>query len=223
MFPNDPLIKKLSFFAFLFNTLLVIVWALITQIGLCSLTAFGISRLVSRKTSKILMFYFLFTVMIPFMCIIMPQLIMMQKIHAVDNYAAMLLPYLYPAAFYIFLFKGFFDRLPQSLFDAANIDGASQWYAFTRICMPLSKPIISVIAINIIVAAWGDFTWYLMAANKPELWTINLALYSISTGMNSEHNLMFGLSVVTIIPVMAVTLIFSKQIKESLANAGIKG
>ena len=89
--------------------------------------------------------------------------------------------------------------------------------------MPLSKPIISVIAINIIVAAWGDFTWYLMAANKPELWTINLALYSISTGMNSEHNLMFGLSVVTIIPVMAVTLIFSKQIKESLANAGIKG
>ena len=48
-------------------------------------------------------------------------------------------------------------------------------------------------------------------------------LYSISTGMNSEHNLMFGLAVVTIIPVMAVTLIFSKQIKESIANAGIKG
>ena len=223
MFPDDPLIEKLSFFAFLFNTLLVILWALITQIGLCSLTAFGISRLVGRKTGKILMFYFLFTLMIPFMCIIMPQLIMMQGIHAVDNYAAMLLPYLYPAAFYIFLFKGFFDRLPQSLFDAANIDGASQWYAFTRICMPLSKPIISVIAINVIVAAWGDFTWYLMAANKPELWTINLALYSISTGMNSEHNLMFGLSVVTIVPVMAVTLIFSKQIKESIANAGIKG
>ena len=223
MFPDDPIIEKLSFFAFIFNTLLVMVWAAITQVGLCSLTAFAISRLVSRKAAKILMFYFLFTLMIPFMCIVMPQLIMMQNINAVDNYAAMLLPYLYPAAFYIFLFKGFFDRLPQSLFDAANIDGASQWYAFTKICMPLSKPIIAVMTINVIVSAWGDFTWYLMAANKPELWTINLALYSISTGMQSEHNLMFGLSVVTILPVLGITLFFSKQIKESIANAGIKG
>lgn len=223
MFSEFPIIQNFSFFAFIFNTLIVIIWAVITQVGLCSLTAFGISRLVGRTAGKIIMFFFLITMMIPFMSIIMPQLIMMQRIGAIDNYAAMLLPYLYPSAFYIFLFKGFFDRLPQSLFDAAEIDGASKWYAFTRLAIPLSKPIIAVVTINAIVAAWGDFTWYLVAANRPELWTINLALHSISTTMQSDHNVLFGLSIVTILPILALTLIFSRQIKESIMGAGIKG
>ena len=223
MFPTVPIIAKYSFFAFIFNTLLVMATAVVTQVGLCSLTAFGLSRLFSKKMSNILMMYFLVTMMIPFICIALPQLIMMKNWGMVNTYGAMLLPYLYPAAFFIFLFRGFFDRLPQSLFDAAQIDGASHFYCYTRICMPLSKPIIAVITLNVIVNAWGDFFWYLLSANQSNLWTINLALYGIANMVNTKTNISMGLSFMSILPVLVVMLVFSNKIKESIAYAGIKG
>lgn len=223
MFPTVPIIAKYSFFAFIFNTLLVMATAVVTQVGLCSLTAFALSRLFSKRMSNILMMYFLVTMMIPFICIALPQLIMIKNWGMVNTYGAMLLPYLYPAAFFIFLFRGFFDRLPQSLFDAAQMDGASHFYSYTRICMPLSKPIIAVITLNVIVNAWGDFFWYLLSANQSNLWTINLALYGISNLISTKTNISMGLSFMSILPVLIVMLIFSNKIKESIAYAGIKG
>lgn len=223
MYYDIPKIAKYSFFAFFFNTVLVIGWALITQVGLCSLTAYSLSRLFSRRMSNMLMLYFLGTLMVPFICILIPQALLMKSIGAMNNYGAMLLPYLCPAAFFIFLFKGFFDRLPQDLLDAAKIDGASEIYVYGRIAIPLSKSIIAVIALNVFVNAWNDFFWYLYAANTHSLWTINLALYNISMNTTTKQNVIFGLSFMTILPVIILSLVFSKQIKASLVGAAIKG
>lgn len=223
MYNTVPSIAKYSFLAFLFNTVLVVVWAVIVQISLCTLTAFALSRLFKKKIADMIIFYFLVTMMIPFICILVPQMILLKSIGAMNNYAAMLLPWLYPAPFFIYLFKVFFDRLPQSLFDAAMIDGASAWYSYTKICLPLSKPIIAVLTLSTIMNAWGDFFWYLMAANRTHLWTINLALYSISSDPTTKQNISMGLAFVTIMPVILLALIFSKQIKESIASSGIKG
>ena len=223
MYPNEANIQKYSLFAFLFNTLIVMGWAVLTQIGLCSITAYSLSRLFSRRMSKILMMFFLITMMIPFMCIVLPQMIMMKGIDSLNNYRAMLLPYLYPSAFYIFLFKGFFDQLPQDLLDAARIDGASQFYTFTRICMPLSKSITALLVLNVLVSAWNDFYWYLRAANRTNLWTINLALYNISNNPMSKTNVTMGIAFLTILPVILLTIVFQRQIKESVISAGIKG
>lgn len=73
----------------------------------------------------------------------LPQLIMYREMGAYNNYAALLLPFLYPYGFYVYLYKGFFDQIPGSYFEAAELDGAGSFYLYTRICMPLSKPIIS--------------------------------------------------------------------------------
>lgn len=223
LFSNDPFIKQYSFFAFLFNTLLVIVWAILTQVGLGALTGYGLAKLFGKKASNAFMLYFLITTMIPFISVLVPQLILMKNMGAYNNYGAMLLPYLYPAAFFVFLFRGFFDRLPSSLFEAARIDGASEWYTFIRICLPLSKPIIAVITLNTIVNAWNDFFWYYMSANKTSLWTINLALFNISVNTASKQNVVMGLSFITILPIILLALIFSEQIKNSVVHAGIKG
>lgn len=223
MYATVPAIADYSLLAFLFNTVMVMLWAVLTQIGLCSTSAYALSRLFSRRMSKILMMFFLVTMMIPFICILLPQMLMMKQLGAMNNYAAMLLPYLYPAAFYIFLFKGFFDRLPQDLLDAAKMDGASQFYIFTRICMPLSKSITALLVLNVIVSAWNDFFWYLSAANRTNLWTINLALYSISTNPMTKTNVSMGIAFMTILPVILLTLIFQRQIKESVISSGIKG
>ncbi|MDF2611156.1 MAG: hypothetical protein K0R92_2630 [Lachnospiraceae bacterium] len=223
MYRDVPSIAKYSFLAFVFNTLLVMVWAFLTQVGICSLTAYSLSRLFSRKMSKILLLYFLGTMMIPFMCTLIPQALFMSRIGARNNYGAMLLPYLYPAATYIVLFKGFFDRLPQDLLDAAKVDGASELYVYSRLVMPLSKSITAVVALNVIISAWNEFFWFNFAANATRLWTINVALYNISGSPVIESNALLGLSFITILPVITLSLIFSNKIKESLIGAALKG
>lgn len=222
VFKTDPTIAKYGFMAFFFNTVIVLIWAVITQVGLASLTAYPISKLLNKKTGDRVMMFFLLTLMIPFISILIQQLVLLKSWGMYDNYAAMLFPWLYPAGFYIYLFKGFFDKIPSALFDAARIDGASEWYVFTRVCMPLSTPIISVIALYTFLSAWNDFFWYWQVAKKASLWPINVAIYNI-TATNTKANFTMGLAAITIVPILLVTILFSKKIKENVVNAGIKG
>ncbi len=223
LFKNIPAIKKYSFLAFMFNTVLTFVWAVICQVGLCSVSAYPLSKLLRKKVADMVLLYFLATLMIPFVCIMIPQLLLMKDMGMYNNYAGMLFPWLLPSPFYIYLFKGFFDRIPSAYFDAARIDGASELYTFLNICIPISKPIIALIALQSFITGWGDFFWYFLVANKQDLWTLNVAIYTIAKSTQVRQNLLMGLSIVTILPVLAVTAVFSKQIKASVIFSGIKG
>lgn len=223
MYKNIPSIQKYSFFAFMFNTVITLVFAIVCEVVICSITAYPLSKLLSKKTSDKVLLYFLVTLMIPFVCIMIPQLILVKSWGMYNNYGGMLITWLYPYPFYIYLFKGFFDRIPNAYFDAARMDGSGELNTFLKICIPMSKPIITLIALQTFVGAWGDFFWYFLVANKPELWTLNVAVYTISKTSQVRQNMMMGLSVVTILPVLIITAIFSKQIKASIMSSGIKG
>lgn len=223
LYHRNPVIAQYSFFAFMFNTILVLTWAVLTQVVLCAITAFPLSRLLPKKTANRMLLFFLGTTMIPFVAVMIPQFTMFKSMGFYDNYAALLLPHLLPYGFFVYLYKGFFDNLPGSLFEAARIDGASNFYMFFRICMPLSKPIISVIALQTFLANWNDFFWAWMVTEKQNLWTLNVALYNISKVQSVKPNFVMGLSVLTIVPVLLLTILFSNQIKQSIATAGIKG
>ena len=223
LYSNNAIIKNFSFLVFLFNTAIVLIWAMLTQVTLCAITAFPLSRLLPRKTSKIMLLFFLGTTMIPFVSVMIPQFTMFHSMGFYDNYAAILLPHLLPYGFFVYLYKGFFDNLPESLFEAARMDGASNLYLFFNICIPLSKPIISVIALQTFLSNWNDFFWAWMVTEDQKLWTLNVALYNISKITSVKPNFIMGLSLLTIVPVLLITILFSNQIKESIAAAGIKG
>lgn len=126
-------------------------------------------------------------------------------------------------AFYVYLFKGFFDRIPHSYFEAARLDGASNLYLYASICMPLSKPIIALIALQVFLGNWNDFFWAWLVTEKQDLWTLNVALYNISNNVSTKQNALMGIAFVTILPVILLSLIFSKQLKESIMASGVKG
>lgn len=218
-------IRKYSFLAFIFNTCLTFVWAVVCQVVLCSLTAYPLARLLSKKVSNYVMIFFLITMMIPFVSIMVPQMLLVKDMGMMNNYGGMLVTWLLPAPFYIFLFKGFFERLPSAFFEAAEIDGSTALNTFLKICIPMSKPIITMIALQSFISGWGDFFWYYLIANKPNLWTLNVAIYTMGAakGAVMRQNFLMGLSLITILPVLGVTAIFSKQIKASVIGSGIKG
>ena len=214
IYPENTQIAKMGFMTFVFNSIIVIGFAMIAQVILCSVCAFVISRQLSERAGKFVLLFFLGGMMVPFASIMLPQLIMYRQMGAYNNYAALLLPFLYPYGFYVYLYKGFFDQIPGSYFEAASLDGAGSIYLYTKICMPLSKPIISLIALQTFIGNWNDFFWAWLVTEDQNLWTLNVALYNISNNMGTKQNALMGLAVVTITPVILLSILFSKQLKQ---------
>ena len=223
IYPQSERVVKYGFLTFVMNSVIVIGFAMIAQVILCSVCAFVISRLLSQRAGKFVLMFFLGGMMIPFASIMLPQLIMYREMGAYNNYAALLLPFLYPYGFYVYLYKGFFDQIPGSYFEAAALDGAGSWYLYSRICMPLSKPIISLIALQTFIGNWNDFFWAWLVTEDQNLWTLNVALYNISNNAGTKQNALMGLAVVTITPVILLSILFSRQLKQSIAASGVKG
>ena len=223
IYPQSERVVKYGFLTFVMNSVIVIGFAMIAQVILCSVCAFVISRQLSPRAGKFVLLFFLGGMMVPFASIMLPQLIMYRDMGAYNNYAALLLPFLYPYGFYVYLYKGFFDQIPGSYFEAASLDGAGSWYLYTRICMPLSKPIISLIALQTFIGNWNDFFWAWLVTEDQKLWTLNVALYNISNNVATKQNALMGLAVVTITPVILLSILFSKQLKQSIVASGVKG
>lgn len=223
IYPNSERIARLGFMTFVYNSVIVIGFAMIAQVFLCSVCAFVISRQLSEKAGKLVLLFFMGGMMIPFASIMLPQLIMYRQMGAYNNYAALLLPFLYPYGFYVYLYKGFFDQIPGSYFEAAALDGAGSIYLYREICMPLSKPIISLIALQTFIGNWNDFFWAWLVTEDQKLWTLNVALYNISNNLGTKQNALMGLSVLTITPVILLSILFSKQLKQSVVASGVKG
>ena len=223
IYPQSERIAKMGFMTFVLNSVIVIGFAMIAQVLLCSVCAFVISRQLSERAGKAVLLFFLGGMMVPFASIMLPQLIMYREMGAYNNYAALLLPFLYPYGFYVYLYKGFFDQIPGSYFEAAKLDGAGSFYLYKRICMPLSKPIISLIALQTFIGNWNDFFWAWLVTEDQNLWTLNVALYNISNNAGTKQNALMGLAVVTITPVILLSILFSKQLKQSIVASGVKG
>lgn len=223
IYRGNETIQRFGFMTFVMNSVIVIGFAMIAQMILCSVCAFVISKKLSRRAGKFVLLFFLGGMIIPVASVMLPQLIMYKQMGAYNNYAALLLPFLYPFGFYVYLYKGFFDQIPFSYFEAGELDGAGSIYLYSKICMPLSKPIIALIALQTFIGNWNDFFWAWLVTEDQRLWTLNVASYNISNNVATKQNAIMGLSVITITPVLILSVLFSKQLKKSIISSGVKG
>lgn len=126
-------------------------------------------------------------------------------------------------AYYVIIFKSFFDDIPQSLLEAGKLDGCSDMKAFTKIVFPLSKPIISTMIILSFSGAWGNFFWPYMVLKKPELQTIMVRIYSMQQDTSIGINTLLLAISFSIIPPAILFMIFQKRIMNGFVMSGIKG
>jgi multiple sugar transport system permease protein len=125
-------------------------------------------------------------------------------------------------AFYVVLFKNFFDELPQSLIEAAKIDGATDFTIFMKIAVPLSKAIIMVIVMYAVNAAWSDFLLpYLTLKNSPYE-TVMVRLFQFRGSRANDVDILRGI-VFAVLPPIGLFFIFQKQITQVALQSGIKG
>lgn len=125
-------------------------------------------------------------------------------------------------AYNIMLFRNFFDSIPMSYLESARIDGCSNISAFAKIIMPLSKPIIMVVSIFSITGSWGNFMWPYLLVGNTDKEPVAVMLYRLRTAnlMENEYLMILMLS---IIPMIVIYALFSKQIMGGVSMSGIKG
>lgn len=127
-------------------------------------------------------------------------------------------------AFYVLIFKSFFDSIPQSLIEAARLDGCTSLGIFFRVMLPLSKPVLMVIAIFTINASWSDFFWpYLVLGSRSELYTVMVKIFYMAGSSGYSEDIQVVALIFTIIPPTILFLFFQRYIMSGFTLSGIKG
>ena len=127
-------------------------------------------------------------------------------------------------AFYVLIFKSFFDSIPQSLIEAARLDGCTNLGIFFRVMLPLSKPVLMVIAIFTINASWSDFFWpYLVLGSRSELYTVMVKIFYMAGSSGYSEDIQVVALIFTIIPPTNLFLFFQRYIMSGFTLSGIKG
>ena len=213
--------NKANYPQLFFNTLKLTVVITILQIVTCSLAAYAFSKLVFPERDKIFILY-LATLMLPYQVVMIPQFSVIKIFGLTNTHMALILIQAFnPMG--VFLMKQFFDGIPNELSEAARIDGLNEFGIYSKIIMPLSKPVIGTLVILTSVSVWNDFLAPLIYINSRELYTIQLGLRNMISEFTAEYGPIMAASVISIIPILIVFLCFQSFFEQSLASSGVKG
>jgi multiple sugar transport system permease protein len=184
----------------LWVTVILVVATVLLTLTVNPLAAYALSRYNLPATYKILLFC-LATMAFPAEVTAIPNFLLMKKLHLLNTLWALILPGA-AAGFSIFLLKGFFDSLPQELYEAAEIDGASEYQMFTKICLPMSTPVLAVIGIWSFTAAYGSFMWAYIVCQDKNWWTLMVWLTQMQTW--APQSMIFAALVLASLPPLLV-------------------
>ena len=208
------------------NTMILVGAAVFGALVPCSLAAWGFARIPfpGRRTLFALL---LTTMMLPYVVQLIPLFIVFDRMGWVNTFWPLILPrVLGHNAFYIFLMRQFFRGIPVDLFDAARIDGASEFGVWWRIAMPMSLPVLAAVSIFAFQFAWDDFLWPLiyLGGNKQN-WTLAMGLNALKgfEGDENTMNVMMTFSTLMLMPMLLVFYFGQKYLVKGVSVAGLKG
>ena len=162
------------------------------------------------------------TMMIPGVVTLIPRYSMMQAFDWLDTYWALILPSVF-TPFGIFMMRQACEAIPNELLEAARIDGASEFYIFHRIVLPLLKNSIVSMAIFQFLWAWDDYLWPYLVIQSREKQLLSVALNLFSGRYSTDYAGLFAATSITIVPVIIFYIIFQKRFVEGVSASAVKG
>jgi multiple sugar transport system permease protein len=179
---------------------------------------------------------FLGTMMVPGQITLIPNYLVMKHIpffggndmfgnggHGwLDSYYGLILPGCV-SAFGVFLMRQYMQSIPDTLLDAARIDGASELRIFWQVVLPLCRPALAAMGIFTFTAAWEDFFWPLIITSSPEHYTAPLGLALFVVKNRTSWDVLMAGSVIATLPMVAVFMAFQRQFIQGIAMSGVKG
>ncbi len=214
--------EKMDFWPALANTTVITTLCVAGQILSCSLVGFGFARFKFRGRT-ILFMVMLSTMMLPAQVTMIPVFVLFRSLGLIDSFWPLIIPAWLASPFFVFMFRQFFSQIPEELIEAARIDGASNWRVYWQLMLPLSGPVIAIVAIYTFLSAWNDFMGPLIYLNSPGNRTLALALNAFKGQYGiSDANLLMAASVVCMLPCVILFFAAQKYFVESVAMTGLK-
>ena len=219
----SQLFGALPFFRFFWNTFL---YAGITIVGVCissSLVAYGFSRL--RWPGRDAVFYVMLTTLIlPFVCTLIPLFILYKHLGWIGSYLPLEVPTFFGSSvFSTFLLRQFFMTIPQSLSDAARIDGANEFYIYRRIILPLAKPAMATVILFQFIYCWNDFLGPLIYISNQSSYPLSLGLDLILGDYSTNWAWVMAGATAATAPIVILFFLTQRTFIQGLALTGTKG
>ncbi|MBL0884774.1 carbohydrate ABC transporter permease [Myceligenerans indicum] len=212
---------KGDMFTWLRNTMTVSVAVTFLQVTTGSFAAYGFAKTRFPGRDALFLLY-IGTIAVPWASYMIPQFQMISSWGLANTlYSIMLLQAF--GAFGVFLMKQYYESIPDSLCEAARIDGLSEYGIWWRIMLPLSVPALTSLTIITFVTTWNDYLGPLIYLRDRELWTIQLGLQRFVGDYNAEHALIMAGSVLSVLPIALVFLLGQRYFVQGIATTGVKG
>ncbi|GAA1851562.1 carbohydrate ABC transporter permease [Myceligenerans crystallogenes] len=203
------------------NTMLLSVVVTLLQVVTGSFAAYGFAKMRFPGRDALFLLY-IGTIAVPWQSYMIPQFQMLTSWGLSNTLWAIMLLQAF-GAFGVFLMKQYYESIPDSLSEAARIDGLSEYGIWWRIIMPLSVPALASLTIITFVQTWNDYLGPLIYLRDRELWTIQLGLQSFIGEYNTEHALIMTGSVLSVLPIAIIFLLGQRYFVQGIATTGVKG
>lgn len=162
------------------------------------------------------------TMMIPFAVTVLPLFRFVTLLGWADTYQALIIP-VCVSAFGIFLMRQFLEGIPNELIDAGRIDGASDWWIYLRIIVPLSAAPMSALAIFVFIGNWDSYFWPIVITYSETMYTLPVALASlVGWAGRPRYNLTLTGAVITVIPVLVFYAVAQRRFVRGVTLSGLK-
>ncbi|NUU16028.1 carbohydrate ABC transporter permease [Cellulomonas humilata] len=206
------------------NSLIVALSVTVVGSLTSALAAFALAKL--RLPYKNAIFLVLLSgLMVPYPTIMIPQFVMFSRLHWVDTLLPLIVPLLFGNIIMIFFLRQYLSSVPDSMIEAAKIDGASYLQIFRVMIMPMIRPAVAAQFILWFMAIWNDYLAPILYLNTPERQTLQVVIANLNVEFATQRDypLIMAASFVALLPILIVFLIFQRQIIESVALTGSKG
>lgn len=215
--------ERMPFLAYLRNTTFITVFTIVGTVFSSSVVAYAFACLRWPGRDK-LFFFVIATMMLPMHVIMIPLFVIFKELHWLNTYKPLIIPaWLGGGAFNIFLLRQFFLTIPKELFDAARIDGCSEFRIYRTIALPLARPAMITVAILTFMFSWNDFLGPLIYLSDQGKNTLALGLALFVGQHSTEWSILMAASIIMMIPMVAIFFIFQRYFISGFTMSGLKG
>ena len=204
----------------LFNSVFVVVTVTLGNTLFCFMTAYSLAR-YRYIVNRLLFVTVIVVLMIPAHIVIIPLYLLCLKTGLYNTYWALILPWLVnPIG--IFLVKQYIEAIPPSMEEAARVDGAGEFQILFKIVMPLCKPALAVLAIQVFFTNWNSFLFPYILVSDNDLYTLPVALALLQGHQAVDWQHLMAGSTIAVLPVLTVFLFMQRQIIAGVTAGAVK-
>ena len=205
------------------NSAIVAVATILITLAVALMATFALTRLVWKRR-KTLNKFFMLGLTIPIHASIVPVYVTLSRLHLLNTYWALIIPYSsFSLAMAILVCTGFINEIPRDLDESACIDGCSVWGIFFRIIVPMMKPAVATVGIYTFLQCWNELMFANIFISKSALRTLPVGVQALSGQYTTEWGPIGAALVLATFPTLFMYIFLSKKIQDSFIAGAIKG